>query len=177
MYSEQNLTKMIVPFYLGEKSDSRGREIQQIWTWDFDNLEGVHDYIQWLFPTSEKSHFNLEAPVIDKNVIRAFQADRRLQENLLKSFSILLYFYGLIMTDTQGKVVVQKSDNYPERKQEWVNLFNHNYQRITRILLCLTALGLKTEALAFYKCLNQIYQEDSEQIGAKTFQYWTNAVN
>ena len=135
MYSEENLTAMIVPFYLGENSDLEGRKIQQIWAWNFEELECVHDYIQWLFPITEKSHFNPHAPIVDKEVIQAFREDTRLQQNLLKSFSVMLHFYGLaISRDDRGKVVVEKSENYPNRKQEWVNMLDHNYLRITRIL-------------------------------------------
>lgn len=177
MYSEQNLTEMIVPFYLGEKPDSKGRTIQQIWTWNFEDLECVHDYIQWLFPISEKSYFNPNAPVLDEKVIQTFQKDCELQANLLKSFTVMLHFYGLHLINLQGKVGVEKSDNYLERKQEWINLLNHNYLRITRILKCLIALGLSREAQTFYKCLSQIHRENSDQIGAETYQYWTNAVN
>ncbi|MFG6096211.1 hypothetical protein D0962_03065 [Leptolyngbyaceae cyanobacterium CCMR0082] len=178
MYSEQNLTAMIVPFYLGKKSDLEGRKIQQMWAWDFEKLECAHDYIQWLFPIAEKSHFNSHAPVVDENIIQAFRENPHLQKNLLQSFSVMLYFYGLaISRDEQSKVVVEKSKNYPDRKQEWVNMFNHNYLRITRILKCLIAFGLIQEAQAFYECLQKIYQEDSDQIGGETFQYWTDAVN
>lgn len=177
MYSEQNLTSMIVPFYLGEKTDLEGRKIQQIWTWDFEELECAHDYIQWLFPITEKSHFNPNAPIVDRQVILAFREDPRLQQNLLQSFSVMLRLYGLMTTrDAEGKVVVEKSDDYVHRKQEWVNMLDHNYLRITRILKCLMAFGLKGEAQAFYECLSQIYREDSEQIGGETLQYWTDAV-
>jgi len=168
---------MIVPFYLGEKSDIEGRNIQQMWEWDFEGLECAHDYIQWLFPIREKSHFNPDAPIVDEVVIQAFRTDRQLQENLLRSFSVLLNFYGLdIATDEQEKIVVTKSESYPVRKQEWVNLLDHNYLRITRILKCLMTFGLNREAQAFYECLRQIYREDSDQIGGETFQYWTDAV-
>ncbi|WP_414572294.1 hypothetical protein [Nostoc sp. CCY 9925] len=30
---------MIVPFYLGERPDSEGRTIAEIWAWDFGKLE------------------------------------------------------------------------------------------------------------------------------------------
>lgn len=178
MYSDQNLTAMIVPFYLGKKSDLEGRKIQQMWAWDFEELECAHDYIQWLFPIAEKSHFNPYAPVVDEKVIQAFQENTRLQQNLLQSFSVMLNFYGLTISrdEQQGKVVVEKSENYPDRKQEWVNMLDHNYLRITRILKCLIAFGLMQEAQAFYECLQQIYREDSDQIGGETFQYWTDAV-
>mgnify|MGYP001793472539 CR=1 FL=1 len=178
MYTEQNLAAMIVPFYLGEKADPAGRKIHQIWEWDFEELECAHDYIQWLFPIGEKSHFNPNAPVVDEGIIQAFKENFRLQKNLLQSFSVMLNFYGLaISKDEQGKVVVEKSGNYPIRKQEWVTMLDHNYLRITRILKCLMAFGLIQEAQAFYGCLQKIYREDSDQIGGETFQYWTDAVN
>lgn len=178
MISEQNLTAMIVPFYLGEKPDLEGRTIQQIWTWDFEELECTHDYIQWLFPISEKSHFNSYAPIVDEQVIEEFREDSLLQQNLLRSFSMILNFYGLKADkDKQGKIIVEKSPEYPIRKQEWVQLFDHNYLRITRILKCLIIFDFKEEAQAFYECLSQIYQENKEQIGIETFQYWTDSVN
>ena len=178
MNSEQNFTTMIVPFYLGERPDLEGRTIQQMWAWDFEALECTHDYIQWLFPITEKSHFNPHAPVVDEDVIQVFKENPRLQKNLLQSFSIMLSFYGLASSrNKQGKVCVEKSENYPDRKPEWVNMLDHNYLRITRILKCLVAFGLIQEAQAFYKCLKKIYREDSGQIGNETFQYWTDAVN
>ena len=177
MYSEQDLTAIIVPFYLGEKSDLEGRKIQQMWAWDFEELECAHDYIQWLFPLAEKSHFNPYAPVVDENVIQAFRENPRLQQNLLQSFSIMLNFYGLALSrDEQGNVCVEKSKNYLARKHEWLNMLDHNYLRITRILKCLMAFDLIQEAQAFYECLQKIYREDRDQIGGETFQYWTDAV-
>lgn len=178
MDSEYSFTSMIVPFYLGEKTDVEGRKIQDIWEWDFEELECSHDYIQWLFPIDEKSHFNPTAPIADDDVIQAFQSDLRLRTNLLRSFSVLLRFYGLVLSGhEQAKVAVIRSDNYPVRKQEWVNLFDHNYLRITRILKCLMNFGFQKEAQAFYECLKKIYREDGDQIGGETFQYWTHAVN
>lgn len=178
MYSQENLTAMIVPFYLGERPDSEGRKIQEIWVWDFEKLECAHDYVQWLFPLTEQSHFNPNAPVVDQEVIRAFREVPRLQQHLSQSFSVMLNFYGLAITsDQRVQVTIRKSAHYPHRKKEWVNMFDHNYLRITRILKCLIAFGLEEEARAFYKCLSQVYREDSDQIGGETFQYWTNAVH
>ena len=177
MNHEKYLTAMLVPFYLGEKQDLEGRMIHDMWAWDFEDLECTHDYIQWLFPISQKSAFNVDAPIVDKEVIQAFQSDRRLHQNLLKSFVVMLRFYGLQCDRNEaGKVVVSRSEDYPIRKGEWLCMFNHNYLRITRILKCLMIFGLEDEARAFYECLRQIYREDSDQIGGETFQYWTNAV-
>ena len=164
MSHEKYLTAMLVPFYLGEKRDTVGRMIQDLWAWGFEDLECVHDYIQWLFPLPEKSTFNVDAPLVDEEVIQAFQTDRRLRQNLLKSFVVMLHFYGLQCERKEAeKVVVSRSENYPIRKSEWLWMFDHNYLRITRILKCLMTLGLEEEARAFYECLWQIYREDSDR--------------
>ncbi|MBD2232334.1 opioid growth factor receptor-related protein [Phormidium tenue] len=73
-------------------------------------------------------------------------------------------------------MVVTRSADYPNRQREWVSPFDHNYLRITRILKCLMVFGLEDEAQAVYECLRQIYRESSNDIGAETFQHWTNAV-
>lgn len=177
MRNKQQLTAMIVPFYLGKQSDIEGRKIQEIWAWDFEDLECVHNYIQWLFPLPEKSSFNPDAPVVDEHVIQSFHANPRLQQNLLKSLTTMLRFYGLQGgEDSTNRFVVTKSEEYPDRKQEWIRIMDHNYLRITRILRCLTVLGLESYAQAFYQCLAQIYREESRHIGGATFQYWTEAV-
>lgn len=178
MDSQENLTAVIVPFYLGECPDVEGRKIQEIWAWDFEELECVHNYVQWLFPLTEQSHFNPQAPVADQEVIRSFREDPRLRQHLSQSFSVMLNFYGLaIASDKRVALTVEKSETYLQRKKEWVNMLDHNYLRITRILKCLMAFGLEEEAQAFYKCLSQIYREESDQIGGETFQYWTDAVS
>ena len=175
--NKKQLTAMLVPFYLGEQPDIGGRTIQQIWAWDYEELEIVHDYIQWLFPLPEKSSFNSNAPVVDSEVIQAFHTNTRLRQNLLHSFTLMLGFYGLQgYEDNNGQFVVTKSEEYPTRKKEWICPLDHNYLRITRILKCLMALGLESYAQSFYRCLEQIYREESRYIGGKTFQYWTNAV-
>ncbi len=168
---------MIVPFYLGEQPDIKGRMIQEIWAWDYEKLECNHDYIQWLFPLPEKSSFNPYAPILNEKVIQAFHTNTHLQQNLLKSLSLMLRFYGLQSDENnEGGFVVIKSEEYPSRKKEWICVMDHNYLRITRILKCLMVLGLERYAQTLYRCLEQIYREESRHIGAKTFQFWTNAV-
>lgn len=177
MNRERQLTEMLVPFYLGEQRDLKGRMIQEIWAWDFEKLECVHDYIQWLFPLPERSAFNANVPVVDNDVVQAFDSDPRLRQNLLRSLTLMLRFYGLERhEESEGKIAVRRSNDYLTRKREWVCRFDHNYLRITRILKCLMTFRLETEAHAFYEGLHQIYRENSDQIGGETFQYWTRAI-
>jgi len=174
-HSNQQSAK-IVPFYLGEGRDSAGRTIQEIWGWDFEQLECVHDYIQWLFPSTERSAYNPDAPLVDAEVIQAFQSGSELRQNLRRSLTLMLRFYGLQRQVDDGKVLITQSEDFSNRKREWVQRFDHNHLRITRILKCLMTFGLEDEAKAFYACLQQIYQENREQIGGETFQYWADAV-
>ncbi|MEC4816291.1 MAG: opioid growth factor receptor-related protein [Scytonema sp. PMC 1069.18] len=176
MKDEKQLTATIVPFYLSEQPDTEGRMIDEIWAWDFDRLEYTHNYIQWLFPLKEKSSFNLYAPILNDEVIQKFHTDIRLQKNLLQSLTVMLKFYGLQDSLENGHFVVKKAENYVIRKEEWINFGNHNYLRITRIIKCLIILGCESYARAFYQCLEQIYNEESQLIGYKTFQYWTQAM-
>ncbi|BAU10115.1 opioid growth factor receptor [Leptolyngbya sp. NIES-3755] len=166
-------TNLLVSFYLGEQRDIEGRTIEEIWAWDFEELECVHDYIQWLFPLAERSAFNSNAPIVTSEMIEAFQSNPQLRENLVRSLRVMLRFYGL--QENGGEIT--RLEDYSIRKSEWVDRFNHNYLRITRILKCLMTFGLEQYAQSFYRCLEQIYREESDRIGSETFHYWTNAVN
>lgn len=168
-------TNLLVPFYLGEQPDLAGRTIEEIWTWDFEQLECVHDFIQWLFPLTERSAFNSDAPIVTAEIIDAFQGEPRLRQNLVRSLQVMLAFYGL-QIEENGAIVITRSENYASRRSEWIERFNHNYRRITRILNCLMTFGCEQYARAFYDCLEQIYREERDQIGSETFRYWTKAV-
>ena len=65
----------LLRFYRLEGTDARGRTLSEIWSWDADRLEGVHDYIQWLFPLPEASAFNPSAPLLTDATLEAFRAD------------------------------------------------------------------------------------------------------
>ncbi|MEL6138908.1 MAG: opioid growth factor receptor-related protein [Cyanobacteria bacterium J06628_6] len=147
----------IVPFYLGERPDAEGRLLQMIWVWDDETLECAHDYIQWLFPLADSSAYNPSAPLVTDGVLQAFQQNPQLRQNLLKSLDVMLHFYGLRRQMAGDENVVVRAAHYADRSREWVQPLDHNHLRITRILKCLTTLGLAAEAQTFYQCLEQIY--------------------
>jgi hypothetical protein len=161
----------IVAFYRGQP-DYLGRTLGEIWSWDFDRLEQVHNYIQLLFPTREPSNFNPLAPTLDEASIAEFHRDSDLRRRLDRSFELMLRFYGL-KTEPSGRIVL--ADNFHERAANWINRRNHNYLRITRILHCLRELGLSERAEAFLDCLEEIYQRWGDEIGRLTLQFWRAA--
>ena len=56
----------LVNFYLGDAPDNQGRMIDEILSWKDEQLEDVHDYIQWLFPLKERSAFTPFPSQIDR---------------------------------------------------------------------------------------------------------------
>lgn len=166
----------LLRFYLGEGPDTEGRFLREIRAWNFDRLERVHDYIQWLFPTRQRSQFNPDAPDLGEPEIRAFREDTRLRSALLDSLRQMLGFYGFAYREEGGKPVVETAANWPERSREWFAPGDHNLLRITRILDCLSTLGLPEQAGAFLRALEAVCVASPGSVPARTLEFWRGAV-
>jgi hypothetical protein len=161
----------IVSFYKGLTPDAHGRCITDVWAFSDQQLEDVHNYVQRLFPNRTPSAF-VNAPLLDDATVLVFHEDEDLRNRLLTSLDRMLRFYGLVR---EGEQVVRSAD-FDEKARSWLTPYNHNFLRITRILLCLKELGLGRWADALFRCLEEIYRAHPE-IGAETFHYWRNAVS
>ena len=166
----------LVRFYRGEGTDGAGRLLREIRSWDARRLEGVHDYIQWLFPLRAFSRFNPDAPILDDEVVGCFLADEALRAELLASFRLMLAFYGFEDREQDGRVTITPAADAPARQRNWLNPGNHNLLRITRILSCLCTLGLRPRAEAFLAALEDVYSRNGPVIGARTMSFWRDAV-
>ena len=162
----------IIDFYRGINTDTEGRSLAEILSWTDDELEIVHDYIQWLFPLPEPSQFNPDAPLLTDDDIATFNAEKVLHGNLLQSFERIIRFLGLSM-GSNGTIVAGES--FSERSQDVWLFPNHNWLRISRILRSLTLLGCDAQARAVYAWLSETYSSRRFPISAETFQYWTDA--
>ncbi len=170
----------IIGFYSGTEPDHRGRNLHEIHEWPDDQLESVHDYIQWLFPLPERSAFNVAAPVLTREDIQEFRTRQDLQEELGASFLRMMNFYGFEVRSVQ-QITMTRAPNFASNATIWLSPGNHNHLRITRILRCLTVLGLEAEANAFFDCLCEIYDEEHNKphpaISEETMRYWREAVS
>src|ERR1039457_273980 len=90
----------LLEFYSGHSPNSRGRYLWQLQSQSFDDLEHVHDYIQWMFPLLERSAYNVNAPVLSTSDVVEFRRDERLRCALLESFAVMLNFYGIDKTES-----------------------------------------------------------------------------
>ena len=159
----------LVRFYSGEGTDDHGRTLADVLAFDHNRMEYVHDFIQWLFPTCEPSDYNPDAPTLTGDDVRAFRERPELREKLRRSFEGFLDFLGL---EYVGDEVGEVAGRGPRRKV--FEIPNHNWLRITRVLLCLKTLGLDDECRAFFEYLELVYDR-GDGVAAGTFAYWRDA--
>ena len=92
----------LISFYNGSGTDSRGRRLEDILTWNANQLEASHDYIQILFPLPEESGVNWNAPIINKEVFDAFRTSEELREAMRRAFKKMAWFYGFEVDRKEG---------------------------------------------------------------------------
>ncbi|XP_029539534.2 uncharacterized protein LOC115143353 [Oncorhynchus nerka] len=108
------------------------------WNRQYLKLERVHSYIQWLFPLQEPG-MNNQAKELTKKEIEAFLQDETAKKRLVKSYKLMLDFYGIqLSNDSTGEV--RRANNWRDRFDN-LDRHTHNNLRITRILKCLGTLG------------------------------------
>jgi hypothetical protein len=166
----------LLRFYRLEGTDTRGRTLPEIWAWDAARLEGVHDYIQWLFPLPEPSAFNPDAPILTDETIDAFRADPELRQRLLRSLASMLDFYGLTLASAgDGTPRLDRARDFAAQGGGWLRPGDHNHLRLTRILASLRLLGLEDHSRALYQCLVAIARDHPHAVSATTLGYWQRA--
>jgi len=140
-------------FYKGEISSSPSGDfidnIHNDWKGNYALLERHHGYIQWLFPIREHG-MNMQSQVLQLHEAEAIRSIPECQERLLRSYEMMLDFYGMKLKD-RSTGELERSKNFKERYRN-LNRSSHNYLRITRILKCLGEMGfehLKFSFLAF----------------------------
>ena len=161
----------LLEFYNGTGSDDRGRRIEDVWRFSHDELEDIHDYIQWLFPLAERSAFNPGAPLLDDATINRFRSDDTLRRNMERSLKLMLAFYGLEIAGAS----IRRASDFPGRSANWLTPGNHNFLRLTRILKSLATLGFANRATQLLACLEEIYATHERVIGPGTIAFWRRA--
>ena len=166
----------LVLFYREDGTDRRGRRLAESLAWDDEQLEAVHDYVQWLFPLPEPSGFNPHAPLLSQADQSAFAADPVLRAHFLAAFRRMLAFYGLGLDDGNPPTI-RPDPACPGRIPAWLRPGDHNLLRVTRILRSLTLLGLRPCAEAFLAALLDAHASGTvPPVNPVTLRYWREAV-
>jgi hypothetical protein len=165
----------IVAFFRGTGRDDRGRSITDVHALSLDDLEDIHDYIQWLFPLREPSRAQPQSPVLDDASARAIRDDPASRSALRRSLDVMLEFYGLVLEPGADPRITRRPD-FARRARVWLTRGNHNFLRLTRILASLRLLGEPELASALLLALVDIGAEYREVIGGEALGYWNRAV-
>ena len=76
---------MIVLFLEGKIKDYEGRYLNDIWSFDDNKIENIHNFIQWVFPLDQLSKYVSSAPVLIDEEILEIQQSLKAKENLIRS--------------------------------------------------------------------------------------------
>jgi opioid growth factor receptor-like protein len=169
-------SQRLVAFYERTGTDGRGRSLEDILRFDDEQLEAVHDFIQWLFPLPERSGANASAPVLDDWAITQFRARSELRLALRRSLDRMLTFYGFQWSGDR----ITESASFGARSSNWLHAGNHNHLRLTRMLRSLSILGERQAARALFDALERIYADERRPgrcaISPRSFEFWKNAI-
>jgi hypothetical protein len=125
-------------------------------------------------PTLEAFWVYPEAPLATDKIINAFKDDSNLQERLVKSFRMMLTYYGLELTE-ENKVV--RADDFKAKMAHWSISGWHNLLRMDRIINSLALLGQPKLARSFYECLRSVAEKEFKgdlQV-RESLEHWTRS--
>jgi hypothetical protein len=135
-------------------------DIVNKWT-DYD-LEARHDFIQWLFPSRERSKYNKKAPVLTEKDIRQFKMNPTLKSKVINATVRMLYFYGYEIDIGTWNVRRVKSLLQKERGKTIGLYSSHNYARITRIMIFLNEIEMSFLSQIFFLAMCESMRSDKE---------------
>lgn len=155
-------------------------EILDQWKGDYNKLEFGHGYIQWLFPIQEDG-INFAAQRLMAHEISAMRADAEVMRRIVRAYTMMLDFYGMRLQSEETGLVGRAlpPGSYSSR---YVNLLYapHNNLRISRILKCLSELGLERLNAGF---VLHVLNEQSEHAELKSpficdsmDRWWANCI-
>jgi hypothetical protein len=129
------------------------------WKTDYERLERDHSFIQWLFPNSFQSRFNVHATPLSLEEVETFKGSLEMLERYVFSYAMILGFLGIrLRSKATGEVGRSRQPDYKERFHKTFLTSFHNHMRVTRILCSLSELGFgsyATELCRFLK--HEIY--------------------
>jgi len=143
-------------FLKNNESDFKGRSLSDIWSYNDEEIEKYHDFIQLIFPLNKRSRSAFHGYYLDKEEqIDIIKKDEGIKSNILKSS---YWFLGFL-----------------KRTNHWKSGYNHNQLRITRIIECLKLLVSDEEAKKFHNDVMSLI-DDENKINKVTTTFWQDAL-
>ena len=146
---------MILNFLIGNQEDSNNRCIQDIWEMNDREIENTHNFIQWIFPLSERSEAVPNSPIVSEEEVYQIKNSELAQNNIKKSSD---WFLGFL-----------------ERNKYWICYSNHNHLRITRAIKSLRLIHSNKEAEKFKTDIINLIEGNEDKISSISLEFWKNS--
>ena len=158
-------------FLEGKIMDNKNRNVKDILNYNNLKLETCHNYIQIMFPTDIQSEYNNIHPISPIQIEELKQSEVGI-DNIHKMYEKMLKFWKL------------DGDNYKKWDKifrHWNTTYNHNYQRMTRLLNCFKILELTDLFDDFSMRLKYIINEYKSgnpkiHLNDTTVEYWNSYI-
>ena len=148
---------MLPDFLNGTGPDHRGRYLRDIWDFDDNAIEQTHDFIQWMFPLTEKSMSVPGVPILSAEDVEAIRASEIARSNLEKSAQ---WYLGFL-----------------QRNNHWIKSYDHNHLRITRVIKALNLLLSQRAALTLLNSVLEVAGDEVNSVSQDAIRFWRAAVS
>lgn len=146
---------MLPDFLNGTSPDHRGRYLRDIWDFDDKTIEHTHDFIQWMFPLTEKSLSVPGVPTLSATDIEAICTSEVARDNLERSAQ---WYLGFL-----------------QRNDHWIKPYDHNHLRITRVIKSVRLLVYNTLADEIKYKVILLLSGSTNSVSGKSREFWANA--
>ena len=147
----------LVDFLNGTSPDHQGRYLRDIWAFDDKAIEQTHDFIQWMFPLTERSMSVPGVPTLSGEDIEALRTSEVARANLEKSAQ---WYLGFL-----------------QRNDHWIRSYDHNHLRITRVIKSLHLLIAQDVAGLFLMAIFEISGNRISTIKKDAIAFWESGLH
>lgn len=154
----------LMKFFRNEEPNSEGCKLEDILQYSFSKMECQHNFIQWIFPTKERSQYNSTAPLIIDSFKNEFQDDPLAKRYFCESCQLYLNHIGF--SCVRGDIVCSPNPFI------FYQLPSHNLLRITRVLNSLNQIGNTECSGKLYKALITEVERHPLKVNQTTVDFW-----
>ena len=137
-------------FLKNNETDIYHRYISEIWSFNDEQIETTHNFIQFLFPLTQPSKNSFNKIYINSDdLLYELKSDKKVRESII--YSSNWYF------------------SFLERNQHWQTYYDHNHLRISRVIESLNIIVSNRQANRFYKqvldiCIEELINDETKLI-------------
>ena len=158
--------QLLLRFFQNEEDACIPHRHEDIVNFTDNDMERYHDFIQWIFPTSQPSRFNFKVSTIDEHFVAMLHGNQCALQNYCKSCRCYLHYMDFDCSG-DGNIHTYRGD------RPFFRLPYHNFLRMTRMLQSLHETGHpQCSANLFAQMMDMLHTTPDNPISDTTIAYW-----